>query len=222
MTELSLLSAFLIGLAGSLHCVGMCGGIVTSFSLLLLKHTHLLTYILAYNAGRITTYTLAGILTGMLGAMISTTGDQARIWLDLISGFFLILFAGYIGNWWSILRHFENVGRLLWRHIQPFSKQLLPLQTPWQGYLYGIVWGWLPCGLIYSTLSWSLASGHPLQGGLIMLSFGLGTLPAMLALSAGAAKWRTWLQTPLLKHAIGLTLLLAGLLLIHNALQRLF
>ncbi|MDE1463939.1 sulfite exporter TauE/SafE family protein [Spartinivicinus poritis] len=179
--ELSqLISAFLLGLLGGAHCLGMCGGIMAAISLHLPKQKKL-PVLLSYNTGRITSYTLAGMLVGSLGWSIQQLGPAANQGLRWLAGILLILMACYIANWWKALTWLEQAGQHLWRYIQPLTKPFLPATNSKQGFCLGILWGWLPCGLIYSALTWSAASGNTLEGGLLMLGFGLGTLPTVLA-----------------------------------------
>lgn len=219
MNELSFISAFLIGLAGSVHCAGMCGGIVGSFSYLLPKNIPHWPYLLSYNLGRITSYTVAGAIAGYLGATISTSAYLSAQLLPLISGVFIVLLACYIGNWWRILVKLEKIGHILWRRISPLSKQFLPIKSAFQAFPYGIIWGWLPCGLVYSALSWSLASGSTAQGAVNMLFFGLGTLPAMLAIGLSGESLLKILRQPKARLLISLFLLSYGLILIVQAVK---
>lgn len=210
-TELSLLSALLVGLAGSVHCVGMCGGVVGAFSLMLPRQQAHWPYLLAYNTGRISSYTLAGALTGWLSSLIRLQVEQSLFYLQLLSATFILLLALYIGQWWQALAYLERGGRLLWRFIQPLTRHFVPLRSPLAALPYGMLWGWLPCGLVYSTLSWSLASGSIGQGALLMLCFGLGTLPAMLLLGSSAQSIKQQLASPVSRKVIASLLLLMSL-----------
>lgn len=210
-TELSLLSALLVGLAGSVHCVGMCGGVVGAFSLMLPRQQAHWPYLLAYNTGRISSYTLAGALTGWLSSLIRLQVEQSLFYLQLLSATFILLLALYIGQWWQALAYLERGGRLLWRFIQPLTRHFVPLRSPLTALPYGMLWGWLPCGLVYSTLSWSLASGSTGQGALLMLCFGLGTLPAMLLLGSSAQSIKQQLASPVSRKVIASLLLLMSL-----------
>lgn len=194
-TEITWLSAFLAGLLGSVHCVGMCGGITGALTLGLpapvrLSYARLLPYLLAYNSGRITSYVLAGTLMGALGAQLGNIlSPQSAITVGrVISGVFMLALGIYIAGWWNSLSGLEKLGGRLWRRIEPLGRRVLPPKGPMQALGLGLVWGWLPCGLVYSALAWSLAAGGALQGGGIMLAFGLGTLPTLIAMGS-AARW---------------------------------
>lgn len=211
MTELSLFSAVLIGLAGSVHCVGMCGGIVSAFSFVIPKGAAQWPYILAYNVGRIGSYTILGGLTGYMGSLVTANLSGGLMALQLISAGFLVLMACYIGNWWRGLSHLERFGSVLWRKIRPWSKTLLPFKHPLYAVPYGVIWGWLPCGLVYSTLTWSLASGNGYQGAAIMLCFGLGTLPALIAMAASIESIKLLLTHPLTRQIVAVCLVVFAL-----------
>ncbi|WP_438865429.1 sulfite exporter TauE/SafE family protein [Neptunicella sp.] len=207
MTELNLLSALLVGIAGSVHCVGMCGGIVGAFTFAIPSKTNPLPYILAYNVGRITSYSIAGGVTGYLGEIFSHQVHQGLVWLQLLSGIFLLLLACYIGGWWKVLTHLEKLGGVFWRQISPLSKRFIPFSTPLAVIPYGLIWGWLPCGLVYSTLVWSMASGSAVNGALTMLFFGLGTLPALLILGTLGNTLKQYLALPITRQIMAVLML---------------
>ncbi|MFT5900221.1 MAG: sulfite exporter TauE/SafE [Glaciecola sp.] len=187
MFELNYFGAFLIGIAGGVHCIGMCGGIASAFSFAIPKGQSQLPYIFSYNLGRILSYTIAGAITGFIGGIATVNIAAGLPILQSISIIFLVLLALYIGDWYKGLSLLERLGGILWRRISPISKRLIPFKNPLYTMVYGMIWGWLPCGLVYSVLTWSLASESALQGGLVMFSFGLGTLPILLATSLGAS-----------------------------------
>ncbi|MDN4501469.1 sulfite exporter TauE/SafE family protein [Alteromonadaceae bacterium BrNp21-10] len=217
MNNIELLSAFLIGFAGSTHCVGMCGGIVGALSLAIPKQHAALPYILFYNLGRISSYTLAGAITGYLGVMFGAQIKQGMLALQLLSGFFLLLLAFYIGGWWNVLHHFEKVGQHLWRRLMPLGKALVPFRSPITALPYGMLWGWLPCGLVYSTLVWSLASGSAVNGALTMLFFGLGTLPALITMGVLGQAIKQWLSHPQTRQIMAVLLFIFSCYLLIKA-----
>lgn len=186
--ELSLVSAFLVGLFGSVHCIGMCGGIVGTLTAGTInqkqgKQTDLLPYHLLYNLGRITSYAIAGFIFGYIGKQTGQLAISEHLTIaPYLVGIFMIILGGYISGWWRILTIVESWGSHLWKRIQPLGNKFLPIKNPVHALLLGTVWGWLPCGLVYSTLAWSLATTDPLQGAMIMVAFGLGTTPMLLSL----------------------------------------
>ncbi|GGD52658.1 sulfite exporter TauE/SafE family protein [Lacimicrobium alkaliphilum] len=201
------LAALLIGLAGSVHCVAMCGGIVGALTMSIPRKTSAFPYMASYHAGRILSYSVAGALTGSLGAIFSNQVSNGMMLLNLFSGLFLIALGLYIGDWWRGLAALEKLGGRIWKPLVPFSKKFLPFRHPLAALPYGIIWGWLPCGLVYSTLSWSLASGSALKGAMVMAMFGLGTLPALLSLGAFSHQLKPVLRHPMSKKVIALCLL---------------
>ncbi len=221
LTELTFLSAFLAGLLGATHCIGMCGSIVGALSLSLPANVHqshlrLGLYLLAYNLGRISSYTVAGILVGFLGA-------QFMPWLSLnnphllimwISGLFMIVLGLYLGEWWQALALLERVGAHLWRRIEPVGRYFLPVKCPLQALGFGLVWGWLPCGLVYSILVFSLTSCSAWQGGLLMLAFGLGTLPASLALGVTTPWLTRFIHQSVVRKIVGAIVIGFGLFIL--------
>ncbi len=192
----SLTTAFLVGLLGGVHCVGMCGGIVGTLTMGLPREVRglagrMLPYQLAYNGGRMAGYAVAGALMGGLGTMIVQILplQYAQRGLYVLAALFMILLGLYLGRWWLGLERLERLGASVWRLLEPMGRRLLPVRSPAQAVGLGFVWAWIPCGLVYSVLIWSVASGSAVQGALVMLAFGLGTLPTLLGMGmlAGAA-----------------------------------
>jgi hypothetical protein len=219
--DLSLLSAFLVGLFGSLHCVGMCGGIVGALSLGRPdagRGTSLL-FSLLYNAGRIASYALAGMLAGGLGAQLLDLADRAtaRLISASVTAAFMILLGLYLGGGWSALATLEKWGGWLWRRIEPLGRRLLPLRRPWQAFGAGLVWGWLPCGMVYSVLAWALASSGAARGAALMAAFGLGTLPMLLALGAAANRLNAVTRNPVARRLAGALLIGFGIYTLATA-----
>jgi sulfite exporter TauE/SafE len=206
MNDLSFVSAIIIGLAGGVHCVGMCGGIVGAFTYAVPKDSTILPYTLAYNFGRIFSYIIAGSVTGWAGYLFAHQINQGIVILHCVSGVFRFLLGLYVAGWWQGLSNIEKVGRKLWHVVHPWSKKLLPFKSPLHALPYGMIWGWLPCGLVYSVLTWSLASGSALQGAIIMAGFGLGTLPIMILMASGFNNIQQLLQHPKAKALMGLLL----------------
>ncbi len=216
MPEVNGFTAFLIGLAGGVHCIGMCGGIVTALRAATPASGYALPFTLSYNTGRILSYTVAGVLAGGIGQMTTMVLPLAGTVLSLVSALLLVCLALYLGQWWQGLRYLEQAGGRLWKVIQPFSARFIPFRTPWHAFPYGVIWGWLPCGLVYSTLTWSLTSGSALTGGFLMLCFGLGTLPTLLAASSGAQYLVTAFRNPKFRQVIALALLIYAFFLIYR------
>ncbi len=210
MPELSLLAAFLTGFLGGAHCVGMCGGIVTAMSFQGKEHQPA-AFHLAYNGGRLGSYVLAGALAGLVGsaAFLSDSLLPLQKGLYGLAQVVLILLGLYLAGLNQSVLAIERLGGGLWRRVQPYLGRLLPIRTPGQALAAGAAWGWLPCGLVYSVLVSALASGGPVQGGLLMLAFGLGTLPNLLLMGWAAESLRRFTRNPWLRRLAGLVV--AGL-----------
>ncbi|WP_199608622.1 sulfite exporter TauE/SafE family protein [Flocculibacter collagenilyticus] len=208
------ISAFVIGLLGGAHCVGMCGGVVNALSFAIPAGKHPTPYLLLYNFGRIISYIVAGTIVGAFSASILTFSDNAVIHLRFLSSLFLILVGLYIAKWWSGLLMLEKAGKPLWRIIKKLNKYVVPVKSYPRAFLYGAIWGWLPCGLVYSTLTWSLTTGSSYGGATIMLGFGLGTLPAVLGLGYFSGQLNQLLAKPLYRSIAGVILIMWGTALI--------
>lgn len=215
-----LLGALLVGLFGGVHCLGMCGGIVGALTLGQARGSAgrpaFWRLQLAYNLGRLASYAAAGALAGGVGLLLAGVGplDQVQRLLDGLAGLFMILLGLYLAGWWSGLARLERAGGRLWRHIEPLGRRLLPVRDTGHAFLLGMVWGWLPCGLVYSVLVWSLSAGGPFHGALLMGAFGLGTLPNLLLMGAAAGWLAGWLRRPLVRQTAGGLVVLLGVLML--------
>jgi len=218
MQEFTYLTAFAIGLMGGVHCIGMCGGIVGALSFGLNKQKSRSTLadlkiLLAYNFGRLLSYTLAGGLMGSLGwlALHWVEVRNLQIILQLLAALFMVLLGLYLAGWWTVLIHLEKAGGVVWKYIQPLGQKLLPVNNVKQATVLGLFWGWLPCGLVYSVLIWSLSAGSFQQGALLMLSFGLGTLPNLLAMGMFANQLNQWVKHSKVRQVSGSLVICFGL-----------
>ena len=214
----SLVTAFVVGLLGGVHCVGMCGGIVGALSLGLPGNRNL-PILLAYNVGRISSYTLAGALMGALGFYFSgllPVQTAQRVLLSF-AGLFLVLMRLYLAGWWNALSRIERAGGVLWRKIEPLGRGLLPVRSVRHGLLLGLLWGWLPCGLVYSALVWTVSAGGALEGAMLMFAFGLGTLPNLLLMGVAAAQLNRWARQPAVRGVAGALVMGFGVLLLFDA-----
>lgn len=205
MIEFSLLTALLAGLLGGVHCVGMCGGIVAAFSFRADGTQPPFRLHLAYNLGRISSYTIFGALAGALGASLKlATFLPAQTVLYVLAQVVMILLGLYLAglNRWVLV--FERAGGALWRVVQPLFRRLLPVRSLPQALLAGMAWGWLPCGLVYSVLMSGLAAGSATSGAALMLAFGLGTLPNLLGMGLFARQLQPFMQRLWVRRAAGL------------------
>jgi uncharacterized protein len=186
MSGAALTAVFLVGLLGGAHCLGMCGGIVTALTVQMPRERPRWSLHLAYHAGRITTYALAGALAGGLGAAALRLDGvlPVQIALYVLAQLMLVALGLYLLGVPRYLDVFERAGRTLWRRIQPAASALFPVRSAPRGYAVGLLWGLLPCGLVYSVLVTALVSGSAGSGALAMLAFGAGTLPTLLAAGA--------------------------------------
>ena len=212
----SLLSALIIGFLGTAHCAGMCGGIVSALTINLRadrqqSFQRMLPYLLAYNLGRLSSYTLAGFLAAWVAQLFTGSLSLHSSVVQTVSAIFMILLGLYISGWWPVLTQLERVGGKLWQYLEPVGKQWIPIQTPLHAMLVGIIWGWLPCGMVYSMLAYAFSSNNPVDGALIMLAFGLGTLPTLLAIGASAHFLQRIIRNPLTRRIAGVIIIAFGL-----------
>lgn len=206
------MAVFWVGLLGAVHCFGMCGGIVGALTQQLPENRPRWPFHWAYSIGRIASYSVAGALVGTLGQAGMLLRDVAPIQHLLfgLSSVMLILLGLHLAGFWGLVRHVERIGAGLWKRIQPYTLSFLPVTTIPRALSLGALWGWLPCGLVYSILIVALASGSAGRGALVMLAFGLGTLPSLLAFGFFWERCRHWVQSARVRQAAGLIVVCFG------------
>jgi sulfite exporter TauE/SafE len=208
-------SMFAAGLASGVHCVAMCGGIVAAFDsgkVIPVREHGILARRIAFNLGRISTYSIAGAIAGTLGAAAYAAGVlPAQESLQVAAYAMLVVVGLYLAGADRLLSRIEALGLPLWRRIQPLAARLLPARTLPQSYTAGVVWGWLPCAMVYAALGAATFSGSAARGALGMAAFGLGTLPFLLAAGWLASRLRVW------RSAAGVAILGFGVYGLANA-----
>jgi sulfite exporter TauE/SafE len=232
MDASTLFPVFLVGLLGSVHCVGMCGGIVGAFSVATPERRPFPVPVLtqsrspaiampsaplrsvAYNAGRITSYAAIGALAGGLAGGARTVAGLASFqtagyW---VANLMLVALGLYLLNAWSGLARLELAGQALWRRIRPLTTHFLPADSAGKLFGLGMLWGWLPCGMVYGVLLTAMAAGSAVDGALVMLAFGAGTLPALTLLGVAGSRLSAWSRRPGVRLAAGLLVLGFGVL----------
>nr|WP_232967868.1 sulfite exporter TauE/SafE family protein [Pseudomonas sp. CCOS 191] len=204
-------SALVLGLLGGGHCLGMCGGLMGALTLAIPheQRSRRLRLLLAYNLGRILSYAAAGLLLGLAGVALASS--PLATGLRVAAALLLIAMGLYLAGWWSGLTRIEALGRGLWRHVQPLATRLLPVSSLPRALLLGALWGWLPCGLVYSTLLWAASQGDALHSAALMLAFGLGTWPVLLATGLAAERVGSLLRRRGVRMAGGVLVILFGL-----------
>ena len=209
---------FLAGLFGGVHCVGMCGGIVSVLGLNISPQKNqsplsLLPILLGYNLGRISSYMLAGAIMGGISASVLSLRDlhQYQVILSDFAALFMIVLGLYLANIWRGLSKVEYLGKTLWKYIEPFSRRFIPVNHFAQAVPLGMIWGWLPCGMVYSSLIMALSTGSISKGALVMLAFGLGTLANLLAMGFLASELRQFVRNAWVKLSAGLVVMGMGM-----------
>ena len=196
----------MLGLAGSTHCLVMCGGIGSTLGFHQQEHTW---PVIGYNLGRIVSYMVVGLSFGSIGLVIHAHHSPLMLILRLVAALLLLLMGLYTAGWWKGLAKLEAMGDyLFWQRVKPIAVQLTQSPSPTAPLIIGMLWGWLPCGLVYSTLAWSSLSANPLTSALLMGFFGLGTMPAMLATGFFAKQLRAILSRRKVRSTMGTLLIL--------------
>jgi sulfite exporter TauE/SafE len=217
MEYLSLLTAFSIGLLGGAHCIGMCGGIVGALTLGIKSDQYWLrlVLVLSYNFGRIFSYVLIAALFYLFINQIEEYFTFG--FMRIIAGVLLILMGLYLADWWRGLTYLEKGGNYLWQFIRPLAKSFMPVKSIPQALLLGGIWGWLPCGLIYSALAYSATADSISYAMLIMLSFAIGTLPTVLLSGLLAERVIVVIQIKNVRIVMAVLIILFGLWTLFTA-----
>jgi sulfite exporter TauE/SafE len=205
------LAGLAMGFLGSSHCVGMCGGIAGALSSATAESRGAVLRPLVHNAGRIASYAAAGALAGGFGAAFAGLGGPGGTLALRSLAALLIVAAGlHVAGWSSALLRLEVFGGGLWRRLAPLASRARSSSSLGGALVFGALWGWLPCGLVYSALAVAAASGSASGGALVMAGFGLGTLPATLAVGVFAARGRSLLRSPRARRTAGLAVVAFG------------
>lgn len=199
----ALSSAFILGAMSSGHCIGMCGGIACALGL---QNSRSIGTLLIYHAGRITSYALLALIFGAALQHITHRFPFFSPVLRTVAGLLLLAMALHIAQWWSGITQLESLGTRWWKPLQQLAKPLLPATTLPKVFALGLLWGWLPCALVYSTLAWSASRAHAVESAVLMLFFGLGTTPALLASGALSQQLKTFFQQQQWRYAAALLL----------------
>ena len=221
VTWMILGAAVLTGFLGGVHCAGMCGGIVAAVAGQSAGNVRPWLMHLAYNAGRIASYALAGAVAGAVGSLglMFDRWLPVQIVLYVMANLLLIALGLYLAGIRSPITRLEHLGARLWRRIQPFTRRFLPADSVPKALALGMLWGWLPCGLVYTVLFTALLSGSALNGAILMLAFGLGTLPNLMAAAVLLQRSRSLLASRTARLFSGVTVMAFGVYGVAHAMS---
>ncbi|NOQ63362.1 MAG: sulfite exporter TauE/SafE family protein [Methyloprofundus sp.] len=211
--------AFLIGLFSSIHCVSMCGSIIGTLSLSLkpeIRQTKskMIAFIFSYNFGRIFSYMLAGLIIGLIESLLTLPLGEAHDhrFLEVFSALIITGAGFYIAGWFPNFAYIEKTGSLFWKTIEPYGRKLIPVSSLPQAFMFGMVWGWIPCGLVYTALALAATSGDIATSIFIMLAFGLGTLPAVASTGIVSTFISRINSVPAAKQVVGIFLIFVAIM----------
>jgi hypothetical protein len=215
----SYLVALLMGLFSSLHCLGMCGSIIGSLTLSLKREIRdnkrlLVPFVASYNAGRVVSYSMAGMFAGLAEHVLSLPfgeGHGHRV-LQIFSALVMLGAGLHIGGWFPRFAYIEKFGTVTWRKIEPYGRSLIPVETLPRAFVFGMIWGWLPCGLVYAALALAATTGDVVRSTFTMFAFGLGTMPAVMGVGI-MTSWMVRLSSMTkFRQATGIILILLALM----------
>jgi len=195
-----------LGIVSGVHCVGMCGGFVAAFAgrrVIPIKNgdSHHFSRLALFNAGRITSYSIAGAFAGALGGVLTSLAGAQQA-LFVVANVLLIAIGLHLAGASRLLAPLESLGAPLWRRLQPLAAKAMSGGA----FTAGVLWGWLPCGLVYGALAVAAFAGNALQGAAAMAAYGLGTLPWLM----GAGLAFGWLHKKVVRAVAGTTVLAFG------------
>lgn len=207
----SYITAFLLGLFSTVHCIAMCGSVIGALTLSLPTEVResqrrMLPFVFNYNIGRIISYGAAGMVVGLLSTPLAQL--NAHWLLRILSVLVMISMGLYLAGWFPKFARAERLGAPVWRLLQPIGQKLLPVRSFRQAFLLGMVWGWLPCGLVYAALAVAATAGDPIRGGLVMLAFGAGTLPAVMGAGLFTGMLASLARSKKLRQVAGVLIIL--------------
>ncbi len=201
-------TAFLAGLLGSGHCFGMCGGIAAGLGAM--SQGRAVVPALQFNLARLASYAILGLLAATVLSGVSGLVPIGR-WLRVLTAVMILLIGlKFLFNFRGI-EFIERGGAGLWKKILPFAMKAGSRQDALGRLLLGVCWGFIPCGLVYSVLMTAASTANPLGGALTMLAFGVGTLPAMLGLTAAAPALASFLEDRTVRRLIGFALVVLAI-----------
>lgn len=215
-------TAFSLGLLGGGHCVGMCGGIMGALTFAIPEDAKARRFSLLahYNIGRVASYTLMGLLLGLFGDFAGSLAGVAGInTLRLVAGGLLIAMGLYLAGWWRGLTYVESLGAGLWKYLQPLGKHFMPVNSTWQALALGGIWGWLPCGLVYSALAYAASQADVVASAGVMLAFGMGTLPIVMASGVFAERLKAIIQQRQVRSLFAVLIMAFGVWTLWGSLQ---
>jgi len=223
MLSALVIAAFIAGLAGSAHCFGMCGGMASAVGLR--ARTNSLSYTSAavrtalYHLGRLGGYASVGAIGGAFGHSAHWALDLTRFEgaLRATAGVLTVLISIRILWRWNAFAFLERVGARIWMKLQPITIHAANGSHLWSNVAVGLLWGWLPCGLVYSVAIMTMTTNGPAEGSAVMIAFGFGTLPAMLSSSVAAASLPQLTRRSWFRHATGAAMLICGLWMVVGA-----
>jgi sulfite exporter TauE/SafE len=215
----SYLVALLMGLFSALHCLGMCGSIIGSLTLSLRREIReskrlLVPFVFSYNAGRIASYSLGGLLAGLAEHVLSLPfgeGHGHRV-LQIVSALIMLGAGLHIAGWFPRFAYIEKMGAVVWHKIEPYGRRLIPVETLPKAFVFGMIWGWLPCGLVYTALALAATTGDVVRSTFTMFAFGLGTMPAVMGVGIMTSLMVRLSNMKKFRQAAGITLIALALL----------
>ncbi len=212
MTTALLVAALLMGFFGSPHCLGMCGGLVTAFGLSMkdVSPAKRRALVATYHFGRLTSYAFLGLVAGLIGTAVlqplMQSNSASRILLGLV-----LVFVGVTMLGAPFLKNLERFGMRFWQYLSPIRQKVFPLNTFPRALSAGLLWGFLPCGLVYGALLIAVVAHNPLSGAALMFIFGLGTVPMLVATHETVGWLRDKIGRFRLRQLNGAVMVLSGL-----------
>jgi hypothetical protein len=220
MSEL-LFTAFIMGIMGSVHCISMCGSLTMALGFSVPKDKPFWLYSLLISLARICGYAFIGFIVNLLSQSVLALTGGGVLYLTIFASLLMIGIGLHVANVTNFILKTERIGQVISRYIEPIKKKILPIDSPLKCLGYGFFWGFLPCGMVYTALTLSMTASTSLGASLVMLLFGLGTLPTLVGLTGINAKLNRILERTYVRFMLGSVIIIMAVSQLYLALIKL-
>lgn len=210
-----ILTALLMGLTGSAHCLTMCGSLSVALGFSIPKHKSFWLYALFVSFGRVFGYGVIGLTANVIAQSILVASNGHILYLSILSGVLMIGIGLHISGLSSVIVRIEVIGRFIDKALTPIKQKIMPIDSLGKCLLYGLLWGFLPCGLVYTALSLALVSPTPGAAFGVMVVFGFTTIPAVVGMTIFSRQLTKIFNNQIIKLLLGAIISCVGLFQIY-------
>ena len=209
-----------MGLMGVAHCVAMCGSLSMALGFSVPHNKSFITYASVISVSRILGYGFIGFIANLFTQSFLSVTNGSVLMLSVVSSIFMIGIGLHIAKISNFVLYVEVIGKRLNKYLEPLKKKILPIDSLAKCVGYGLLWGFLPCGLIYTALTLALVAQSPIHGGLVMFCFGLGTLPAVVGMTVFNSQLNQQLKNNKIRLFFGAVIVIMALYQLYLTYQK--